>query len=61
LCPPTQEIQSFRQKLTKIIDEENFLKSEIYNADETGLFWHSLPENTEAHRHEILTPGRKEK
>jgi hypothetical protein len=26
---------------------------------ETGLFWGSFPENTQAYRHEMSTPGRK--
>jgi hypothetical protein len=58
LSAPTEEIEPFRQKLTKMIDEK-FLKSQIYNADETGLFWPSLPGNTQACRHEISTLGRK--
>jgi hypothetical protein len=43
---PMEEIESFRQKLTKMMVEENFLKSQICNADEAGLFWRSLSENT---------------
>jgi hypothetical protein len=28
--------------------EEEELSSQVYNADETGLFWKAVPENTEA-------------
>jgi hypothetical protein len=48
LSASTKEIEPFTQKLTKIMADLNFLKSEIYNADETGLFQRSLPENTQS-------------
>lgn len=35
------------------------LQSQICNADETGLFWHSVPEDTQASMCEKLTRGRK--
>jgi hypothetical protein len=33
--------------------------SQIYNFDETGLFWRNLPDNTQALKAEKTTPGRK--
>jgi hypothetical protein len=42
-----------------MMDVENFLQSQICNADEAGLFWRSLPENTQAYKHEMSTPGRE--
>jgi hypothetical protein len=33
--------------------------SQIYIADEMGLFWHGLSENTQAPHMEQSTPGRK--
>lgn len=32
---------------------------QIYNADESGLFWRMLPEHTLASSHEKNAPGRK--
>jgi hypothetical protein len=44
-----------------MIDDENFLNSQICIADEAGLFGHSLAENTQAYRHAMATPGKKNK
>jgi hypothetical protein len=38
----TEEIEPFRQNLTKMLDDRNVLKSWIYGVVETGLFWHSF-------------------
>ena len=46
---PTDEIEPFRQKINKIIDEEGLVLAQVYNFDETGLFWKSLPINTQEH------------
>ncbi|KAG7171901.1 Tigger transposable element-derived protein 7-like 17, partial [Homarus americanus] len=35
------------------------LVSQIYNADETDLFWKAPPSNTQAYRHETHVAGRK--
>jgi len=48
----------FRQKL-KILEESGLVHAQIYNADETGLFWKSMPSNTQAARQEGHIPGRK--
>ena len=52
-------VEPFRKRLLKIVDDSNLLQSQIYNADETGLFWRATPSNTQAHRHEKDVPGRK--
>lgn len=36
--------------LHKIINELGLMLAQVYNADETGLFWCSLLENTQAYR-----------
>ena len=46
---PTEEIEPFRLKLRKIIDDEGLVLAQVYNFDETGLFWKSLPSNTQEH------------
>lgn len=56
---PTEDTESFRQKLIECINNEKLLQSQIYNADETGLYWHSVPENTQASKYEKSTSGRK--
>ena len=33
--------------------------SQVYSADETGLYFCAVPENTLAQKHETSTPGRK--
>ncbi|KAG7171282.1 Tigger transposable element-derived protein 7-like 18, partial [Homarus americanus] len=55
---PTDEIKHFRKMLTELI-ARGLLLSQVYNADETGLFWRSLPENTQAMAKEYSTHGRK--
>ncbi|KAG7158584.1 Nucleic acid dioxygenase ALKBH1-like [Homarus americanus] len=45
---PTEEIEPFHMMLTELIAREGLLFSQVYNADETGLFWRLLPENTQA-------------
>ncbi|XP_022913914.2 tigger transposable element-derived protein 7-like [Onthophagus taurus] len=59
LNAPKDEIEPFRQKLIQQINNEMLLQSQIYNADETGLLWRALPENTQAFRYETLTTGKK--
>ena len=38
----------YRVKLNELIKKESLLMSQIYSANETGLFWRSLPNNTRA-------------
>ena len=52
-------IGPFRQKLLSIINDSNLLLSQVYNADETGLYWRAPPTNTQAVRSEGSTPGCK--
>lgn len=40
LSAPAGEREQFRPK-----NKDQILQSQIYNADQTGLFWRSLPEN----------------
>lgn len=40
--------EAYRVKLNELIKKEGLLMSQIYNADETGFFWRSLPNNTQA-------------
>ncbi|PNF19290.1 hypothetical protein B7P43_G07518 [Cryptotermes secundus] len=38
-------VEPFRKKLNEMIIQSDLCYSQIYNAGETGLFWHGLPEN----------------
>lgn len=39
--------------------EKNLTSHQVYNADESGLFWKVLPNKTLAHSGEKSAPGRK--
>ncbi|XP_007903916.2 tigger transposable element-derived protein 7-like [Callorhinchus milii] len=49
----------FKEKLKGIIFRENLSKSQLYNAEESGLFWKLLPSNTRASRSEGHNVGRR--
>uniref|UniRef100_A0A2H8U1B3 Jerky-like n=1 Tax=Melanaphis sacchari TaxID=742174 RepID=A0A2H8U1B3_9HEMI len=52
-------IETFRNELQRVINENNLDLKQIYNADESGLFWRMLSEHTLALSHEKNAPGRK--
>ena len=52
-------IDPFRRKLTNLIKETGLLLSQVYNADETGLYWRAPPSHTQAPHSEKATHGRK--
>ncbi|XP_025405713.1 jerky protein homolog-like [Sipha flava] len=52
-------IEPFRNELQRVINENNLDLEQIYNADESGLFWRMLPEHTLTSSHEKNAPGRK--
>ncbi|XP_042203529.1 tigger transposable element-derived protein 7-like [Homarus americanus] len=56
---PTEDIEPFRDRLNDLIKSEGLLISQVYNVDETGLYWRSLPRNTQAFKNEASSPGRK--
>ncbi|KAG7161286.1 Tigger transposable element-derived protein 7-like 39 [Homarus americanus] len=58
---PTEDIEPFRERLNDLIKSEGLLISQVYNGDETGLYWRSLPRNTQALKNEASPPGRKVK
>lgn len=49
----------FIKKLSEIIQRKGLIPTQIYNADESGLFWKILPEKTLVHSKEMTAPGRK--
>ncbi|KAG8237641.1 hypothetical protein J437_LFUL013619 [Ladona fulva] len=53
-------IEPFRiELLLRVINEKNLSSEQIYNADESGLFWQMLPDKTLADLNEKVAPGRK--
>lgn len=59
LSADDETVEPFRKKLNDILKAENILPSQLYNYDETGLFWRALPDCTQASKAEKNTPGRK--
>ncbi|XP_066246446.1 jerky protein homolog-like [Euwallacea similis] len=52
-------IEPFKQDLRSIIEKGNLVNEQIYNTDETGLFWRLLPDKTLVKSDEKSAPGRK--
>ena len=46
-------------KLNNLIRDVGLLFSQVYNADENGLFWHCVPKNTWAFKDEKRNSWRK--
>lgn len=52
-------VEPFVQMFKKRIEELGLTAEQVYNADETGLFWKMLPRQTYVHRNEAGADGRK--
>lgn len=52
-------VDPFKQKLKNKIEELAILPDQIYNADESGLYWKLLPDKTYVANTEKNAPGRK--
>ncbi|XP_033106231.1 jerky protein homolog-like [Anneissia japonica] len=46
LSANTDAVASFKTKLQKIIAEEGLTRDQLFNADETGLWWYLMPNRT---------------
>lgn len=49
----------FKEKFVSMTIEEGYTRDDVYNADETGLNWRSLPRKSLASRREKSAPGFK--
>lgn len=49
----------FQKKLKSVVDEMKLSNDQVYNADESALFWRTLPDTTWVHQDEKSAPGRK--
>ena len=47
------------ETLDKLIVEENYVTEQIFNMDETSLFWKQMPERTFIHKGPKPMPGFK--
>jgi hypothetical protein len=45
------------ENLDKLIVEENYLPGQIFNTDETSLFWKQMPERTFINKEAKSMPG----
>lgn len=52
-------VQPFKRKLENKIHELNLCDHQLYNADETGLYWQLLPDKTYVSLDEKSAPGMK--
>ncbi|XP_049306995.1 jerky protein homolog-like [Bactrocera dorsalis] len=59
LSSDIQATDPFKHKLRNIIYELKLCEDQVYNADETGLFWKMLPDRTYVSQTEKTAPGRK--
>ncbi|XP_067932973.1 tigger transposable element-derived protein 1-like [Watersipora subatra] len=55
----TEAAERFPQVLKEIIEEGGYSAKQIFNVDETGLFWKKMPEKTYISREEKTMPGYK--
>ena len=59
LSASTEVATNFIKEFTEFIEAEKYEEEFIYNADETGLFWRSLPRKTLASGFEKNAPVNK--
>lgn len=52
-------VQPFRLEFSSIVEGMGILPCQIYNADESGLYWKGLPDKTLVGPEEKTAPGRK--
>ena len=55
----TEAAEKFPTQLKEIIDAGSYTSQQIFNVDETGLFWKKMPEKTYISRKEKTMPGFK--
>ncbi|KAJ8947678.1 hypothetical protein NQ318_009562 [Aromia moschata] len=54
----TDAVQPFRRKYLVIICKVELSDEQVYNADESAIFWRVLPDTTWVHESEKSAPGR---
>ncbi|KYO35403.1 tigger transposable element-derived protein 1-like [Alligator mississippiensis] len=54
-----QAAKVYPKQLKKIIEEKGYLSEQVFNADETGLFWKKMPNRTYISKSKRQAPGFK--
>ena len=54
-----KEAEAFKVEFDKIIKEEDYVPKQVFNCDETGLFWKKMPKRTFITQEEKALPGHK--
>ncbi|XP_067944893.1 tigger transposable element-derived protein 1-like [Watersipora subatra] len=54
-----KEADHFLKKFEELISNEGYIPQQVFNCDETGLFWKKLPRRTYITAEEIKLPGHK--
>ncbi|CAI6358933.1 unnamed protein product [Macrosiphum euphorbiae] len=59
LSSKEDSIKPFQEEFEQLVIQKKFKAEQIYNADESGLFWRMLPDHTLVSSTEKAAPGRK--
>lgn len=52
-------VEPFRHKLQAIIEEEGLSLSQVYNGDESSIYWRAMPRNSQLRKGEEKTRSKK--
>ena len=59
LSSDTPSSEQFKKEFLEIISAGRYSQDDIYNADETGIYWRALPRKSLASKHEKSVPDYK--
>ncbi|XP_067139686.1 jerky protein homolog-like [Centruroides vittatus] len=59
LSADTESAECLKESFKNTIDKEDYQKTNVYNADETGLYWKKMPTKTLVSKNEMSAPGFK--
>lgn len=51
--------EAYKESFLKMVEEEGYVSHQVFNADETGLFWKKMPNRTFITQEEKSIPGHK--
>lgn len=51
--------EAYKESFLKMVEEEGYVPHQVFNADETGLFWKKMPNRTFITQEEKSVPGHK--
>ena len=54
-----QAAEKFAKDFQKLVEEEGYTPHQLFNCDETGLFWKRMPNRTYITKEEKKLPGHK--